>query len=191
MTSIPAAFQAFLSKSAAVALLATVVSVIAFGVVFPVRDQFRDIDGRIAGQRSLLGRYMAENKAAITTGGAGNQEMSGTENAAFLSGETDALRLASLQATLNNAASLEKIRLASAQALDSSDDNGVRFLSLRAQLSAELEPLQKMLFHLEKEQPYLIVDGLRIARAPEGGAAHMPGLDVTLLLRGAAPKKKE
>jgi hypothetical protein len=191
MKRISALIQNALSKAAALSILAAAVWGVASCVAVPVWQRFCDINDRIAVQRGLLGRYAAENGSNTV------RENTGSANEAdapvFLLGETDALRLANLQATLNTAASANKIRLASASAMDATEDSGVKLAGIQAQLSTDLEPLQKMLFFLEKQQPNLIVDALHIARAPDSGigagAGGLPTLDVNFILRGAVPLK--
>jgi hypothetical protein len=191
MMRVPYLLQAVASKLAALMLLAAALGAIAFCIVIPISERFRDLDERISEQRNLLGRY----RSIAVSAKAGDQEQAAdiqaTAEAAFLPGETDALRLASLQATLNDAAAAQKIRLSSARTTDAPEETGVRLLSLQAQLSTDLEPLQKLLFNLEKQRANLIIDGLHIVRAPDGGAAGLPSLDVVFDLRGAATKTKD
>jgi Type II secretion system (T2SS), protein M subtype b len=191
MTSFNITVRNIFSKLSALALLAAAVWVAFSYVTLPVWQRFHDVNDRIAAQRALLGRYAAEKASSAGTTNLGSDRETGQQ--AFLPGETDALRLAHLQATLNAAASSSQIRLASASALDASEDSGVHFIGIQAQFSTDLEPLQKMLFSLEKQQPNLIVDQLHIARAPDAGPVtglgNLPTLDVNFVLRGAVPLK--
>ena len=187
MTRIAQILQSAIRKIAALALLGAAIFGAVSGIALPVWQRFRDIDERILDQRNLLGRYQSLSSTDSVASSDVNQVVPAAAEQAFLPGETDALRLASLQATLNDVASLSGVRLASASAIDSSEQNGVRLLSLQAQFSTDIEPLQRMLFDLEKKQLNLIVDGLHVVRAPDGGTQNFPSLDVTLTLRGAAP----
>jgi Type II secretion system (T2SS), protein M subtype b len=191
MTRMSAALQLVLSKAAALSILAAVVWGGVSCLAIPVWERFHSVNDRIAAQRELLGRYAAENSSNAGVESLGLPK--DTDTQAFLPGETDALRLANLQATLNAAASTNKIRLASASAMESSEDSGVRLAGIQAQLSTDLEPLQKLLFSLEKQQANLIVDSLHIARAADTGPgtapSGLPTLDVNFVLRGAVPLK--
>ncbi len=175
------------SKLAALALLAAVVAGLSLGVAAPVLERFRDLDTKIAVQRALLGRYGAVLENSSATGTVPGLEQS---DQAFLAGETDALRLAGLQATLNGAAAALQVRFSSTRSLDAVEQEGVRLLGLQVQVSTSLATLQSLLFDVEKRRPNMIVDALHITRAPES-AANVPPLDVTFSLLGAAPKKKE
>ncbi len=175
------------SKMAALALLAAVVAGVTFGIVVPMFERFRDLDDKIASQRALLGRFMTASTAnAEPQDGLSQTAIEQT----YLAGETDALRLASLQATLNDVAAAQKIRFASTRAMDAVDQSSVRLLGLQVQVSTDLATLQKMLFDVEKSRQNMIVDALHITRAPES-AANVPPLDVSFVLLGAAPKKKD
>jgi Type II secretion system (T2SS), protein M subtype b len=190
MTNVSLKVRNAVSKLSALTLLALAVWIAFSCVALPVWQRFHDVNDKILAQRALLGRYVAESATAARAANRGPEPQTDIE--AFLPGETDALRLAHLQATLNAAASSNQIRLASASALDASEDGGVRLIGIQAQLSTDLGPLQKMLFALEKQQPNLIVDQLHIARAPDAGPTgpgNLPTLDVNFVLRGAVPLK--
>lgn len=186
-TSISGAVRRVVSKLAALALLAAVLAGVTFGIALPVIGRFSDLDEKIATQRGLLGRFM-------TAGTANSAPQDGLSQTAidqtYLAGETDALRLASLQATLNDVAAAQKIRLASTRAMDAVEQGNVRLLGLQVQVSTSLATLQTMLFDVEKSRSNMIVDALHITRAPES-AANVPPLDVTFVLLGATPKKKD
>ena len=179
-----------LSKLLAIVVLMALLAAGAFGIVMPVWQRVQSADEGIAQQRALLGRYLvvAHGAAAQETRA---QDIGARPSDVYLPGETDALRLAHLQAVLNDAANNQSIRLASTRVIDISERGGVRLLGLQAQLSGELDPLQKLLYDLEWQRPNLIVDSLTIARGPDGGSVKLPGLDVTFVLAGVAPSKKE
>jgi Type II secretion system (T2SS), protein M subtype b len=178
-------------KISALSILAALAAGVTFGIVLPVWERFHELDEKISVQRQLLGRYLSASTAASTPGSDATQVNQTVADQAYLLGETDALRLANLQAILNEVSAAQKMRFASTRAMDAAEQSGVRLLGLQAQLSTELAPLQNMLFDLEKRQKNMIVDGLHITRAPESAAANVPSLDVSFVLLGAAPKKKE
>jgi Type II secretion system (T2SS), protein M subtype b len=178
-------------KFAALSILAAVAAGVSSGIVLPVWNRFHELDDKIAAQRQLLGRYLSASAAASVPGDGVQQAGQAVADQAYLLGETDALRLANLQAILNKASAAQKVRFASTRSMDAAEQSGVRLLGLQAQLSTELAPLQNMLFDLEKRQKNMIIDGLHITRAPESTAANVPSLDVSFVLLGAAPKKKE
>ncbi len=180
-----------LSKIAAISLLGIVVFTLFAGLLWPTYQHLQATSERIVTQRTLLGRYLTSTASANAGHTAGDPDEAATLIPVYLPGETDAVRLASLQSTLNDAAKLQNIRLSSTRALEAAEQGGVRLLGLQAQLSADLRPLQALLFDLEKKRPNLIIDGLHIAHAPDTGSGLQPGLNVTFTVLGAAPGKKD
>lgn len=178
--------RTFLSKLAALALLAGVIFLITSGLIMPTFERLQNLAERIAAQRSLLGRYIAN-----TTSAGGKAIEPAFAVPMYLPGETDSVRLASLQSTLNDAAKLQNVRLSSTRALEAGEQNGVRLLGLQTQLSSELAALQAILFDLEKKRPNLMIDGLHIVKSPDTGAARSGGLNVTFTVLGTAPEKKD
>ena len=179
------------SKLAAVALLGIVLFGLFVGLIWPAYERLQSLNERITTQRTLLGRYLVNAAPGSPNANSGSPQSSASSAPIYLPGETDSVRLASLQSTLNDAAKAQGIRLSSTRALDAGEQGGVRLLGLQTQLSTELAPLQALLFDLEKKRPNLMIDGLHIMRAPDTGSGRPPGLDVTFTLLGASPEKKD
>lgn len=181
-------FGNIVSKLLALGLLAGVVFAVVAGALLPVAARYQDAEQRLADGRQLLGRYLARSVTDVEAERDGQRIAPATP---YLSGDSDALRLASLQAVLSEAAQAQGIRLASSRAMDASDRGGVRLLGVQVQLSTELDQLQKLLYDLEVQRPGLFVEQLHILRGPDGGTVPLPSLDVTFVVAGAAPSEKD
>lgn len=185
------ALKAALSKLAALAVLAVVVTGVVVWVLQPIAGRLFEAQDQIEDRRVLLGRLIAKAKdnVAVINQQPKNSDAAGERN--FLPGENDSIRISGLQSVLNTAARSAHIRLASTRTMDPSERSGVRLLGVQTQLSTDLEPLQQLLFNLEKQQPNLLVDTLHIARSPQAPGQGLPSLDVTLSVYGAAPAAKD
>ena len=177
------------SKLAALVILAALAAGAWNWLAVPVSGRLLDAKDRIAEQRSLLGRLQQTAVMDKTLVAVEGQGAAGTSRA-FLPGETDAIRIAGLQSTLNEAAAAANVRLASTRALEPSDKAGLHVLAIQAQLSANLDQVQKILFNLEKQRANLLVDTVHVARSPQAPGQGLPQLDVTFVLSGATPAQK-
>jgi hypothetical protein len=159
-------------RLAAIGLLLAAVAFIAAVTVLPLAAHVGELRADIARQRDLLARFaaFAANKGAA-------EDLAGRSQAAmqsgiFLAGETDALRTANLQAQITDIAEKHGVRLASARALPAHDRDGLRFIGVQAELSADMRQLQAIMLALEAQRPYLFIQSLQVVPAsgqrPEG-----------------------
>ena len=177
------ALRSLASKSLALLLLALAAAVLVFGIALPVVDRYQELEAEIATKRMLLGRLLAEPDVPKQA-----QASQPTPSGTHLQGETDAVRLAALQSIMNDAASAQGIRLISSRSVDASERDGVRLLGVSAQLNAPMDALQKLLFDLESNHGALAVESFHIMRPP---GDRQTELDVSLVLRGTAPSRRE
>ena len=183
--------KAVVSKIAALAILVGLLSGMANWIVRPLSGRFFDAQDRITEQRGLLGRLALSAATDKDIAAVEGRNGTGSGTRTFLPGETDAVRSAGLQSMLNETAEAAGVRLASTRALDPTVKAGLRLLSVEAQLSANLDQLQKILSDLEKQHPNLVIGQLHIARSPQARGQGLPALDVNLTLTGATPPLKE
>lgn len=183
-----AAVMNVVRKLVALGVLLAILAIIVAGAVMPAWHRYDVANQSIATGRQLLARYVARPALGPEMP---VEEISAATRGVYIPGETDALRIANLQETVADAAKLAGIRIASTRVIDTFNRDGVRMIGLQAQLSTELDNLQKLLFDLEKQRSLLFIDGLHIARGPDGGTVKLPALDVTFVVAGAAPEVKE
>jgi Type II secretion system (T2SS), protein M subtype b len=177
-------------KILALGILSVLLGGIAFGVLLPAIQSLADRQERLEAQRVLLGRYQAEWNAAKD---AMERPLNSSAKAIdpYLPGDSEALKLARLQALLKDAASAQLIRMASTRAVDPIDRDGVQLLAIQAQLTTELEPLQRLLFALEHRSQNLVIENITVMRGATSATTRASPLDVTLVVAGATPRKKD
>jgi hypothetical protein len=183
----------FVSKTMALALLATA-GLLAYAlVVEPLVSRFSDIREQIAEQRQLLGRLTT---AASREGQAREFDSlakARTGGAIFLTGNSDAVRIAELQSLVGTITEAEGVAIKSTRAVPARERDGLRLLGVEAQMSANIEQLQRILHNLETGRPYLIVDTLQItppALLSDDNPSAGTTLEVRLGLLGIAANRK-
>jgi Type II secretion system (T2SS), protein M subtype b len=152
-----------LRRLAAIGLLLAAVGVVAALLVLPPAGHFSELRADIVRQRDLLARFeaFAANKGAA-------EDLAGRSQAAmqsgiFLTGETDALRTANLQALITDIAVKHGVRLSSARALPAHERDGLRFIGVQAELDADMRQLQAIMLAFEAQRPYLFIQSLQVA----------------------------
>ena len=96
--------RSVVSKLAAVALLGIVLFGLFVGLIWPAYERLQSLNERITTQRTLLGRYLVNAAPGSPNANSGSPQSSASSAPIYLPGETDSVRLASLQSTLNDAA---------------------------------------------------------------------------------------
>lgn len=184
------ALRALISKLLALVLL----GVLAYGavtfVIKPIAAQHADLEDGIATQRVLLGRLEAAAVKAKTAHDLTRRRDPANTGPVFLEGESDAIRISSLQSKLSEVAQSIGARLSSTQAVQARETSGVRLVGVQTQFTATLEQLQRFMFDLETAQPMLFVDTLHVSRGPDRDGQEVSDLDVRLVVLGASPREK-
>lgn len=177
---------------AAVALLAAAV-LLALLAIGPYFSRLTQLQEQIAAERSLLGRFAAVAAQQGEIGGLEQASRAAGESAAYLKGDTEALKAASLQSVLSDLANGARVRLSSTRALGQRERNDVRLIGVRVQFKADVEQLRILLHRIEVNRPFLFVEALQVQ--PVGAFSErdreLAGLlDVRLDVFGALPGKK-
>lgn len=180
-----------LQKIAALALLAVVVASVFVLAVEPVLGRLHAVRSQIGEQRSLLGKLNASmgNKGGISR--ADVLARSGLDGTLYLTGTSDAVRIAQVQSLANTIAGEKGAQITSMRALAGRERGGLRLVGVEAQLTTTIENLQTILYRLENGQPYLLVDFLHVAAPPIVGeaAANASALQVRIGLFGIVAAK--
>ena len=150
-------------RLAAIGLLLAAVGLVAALLVLPLAGYFGELRADIARQRDLLARFeaFAANRGAA-------EDLAGRSQAAmqsgiFLTGETDALRTANLQALITDIAVKHGVRLSSARALPAHEQDGLRFIGVQAELDADMRQFQAIMLAFEAQRPYLFIQSMQAA----------------------------
>jgi general secretion pathway protein M len=179
-------------QMAAVALLIAALALI-WGIgVLPLRAHLQHLSDEIDNERATLGRFAAvaalEERLAETQ----RAGRAASASAAYLQGEGDQIKSATLQTLLSSIAAENGLRLSSARALNPLDRNELKLIGVRVQFTANIEQLREILYAAESRQPFLFVDGLQVrtvsplAHDPE----HAGILDVRADIYGVAARKR-
>jgi type II secretory pathway component PulM len=179
-----------LSKAAAIALTALALHLMYIALVSPVTRRLASLDEQIDEQRRLLGRYSDLLKTAkidTETETATLQSL----NFVILSGHTEQIKAASLQARVMQAANDVGIRIASLAVVPARSADGVRVVGVDVQFQSDLRRLQELLLGLETKQPTVLVDALQISKAPDASVRPERDLDVRLTALGVIGKAEE
>jgi general secretion pathway protein M len=163
----------FLSRLGAVALLLGVIGASGALIAVPLANHIGGLRGELASQRELLGRFQAFAASRTEVEAMAERSRTAIRSGLFLTGQTDALRTASLQALVTGIAGEHGIRMSSARTLPSREIDGLRLIGVQAELNADLESFQAMILSLESHRPYLFIESLNVAPT----ASRRPGDD--------------
>ena len=178
-------------------LLAVALLVIPVGAGFaalnPVLSHVADLRDRIGQERQMLAKL-----TALTSDGSAKRTLEEQTKAAkasgiFIEGESESIRLSTLQSNLSAIAAANGVKLRSARNLASRDKNDLRLIGVQLQLVAPLDRLQKILLDLEQAKPALFVDALQItplagSRLPDDDRAGL--LDTRFDVFAVEPRQK-
>jgi len=175
-----------LSRLAAVALLVAVIGVAAMLLIVPLTDYYSGLRAEIATERETLGRFeaFAANKAAAEA--LAKQAEAAMQSGLFLTGETDALRAANLQALVNDVAQSHGVRLSSTRAMPVQERDGLRLIGVQAEMDADIKQLPALIVAFESRRPYVFIQSLQVAPSASRRAGS-DELKVRLGIVGAAP----
>jgi|SRR5262245_18379365 len=153
----------WLSRAAALLLLATVLAAAYVWIVAPIAAAYARTEAAIADTRELVDRYdrLAAARPALEAQLAAIAEKPDTA-AYYLTGATDALAAAALQARVTALVEQSGATLLSIQTLATTEERGLRRVAIRLQMTAETSPLVRVLHGLETGIPLLFVDNLEM-----------------------------
>jgi general secretion pathway protein M len=178
----------WISRAAALLLLATVLAAVYFWIVVPIATGYASTESAIADTRELADRYerLASARPSLEAQLAALEDKPDTI-AYYLTGATDALAAAALQARVTGLIEGSGATLLSVQTLASTEEGSLRRVAIRLQMTAEIGSLVRLLHGLETGIPLLFVDNLEIQSqaapvveqaAPPPGAPLIVGFDL-------------
>ena len=146
----------------AVALLVVPVGAVGFAAVYPILSHVADLQDRIGQERLMLGKLTSLTSDDSAKRILEEQTKTARASGIFIEGESESIRLSTLQSNLSAIAAANGVKLRSARNLASRDKNDLRLIGVQLQLAAPLDKLQKLLLDLEQAKPALFVDALQI-----------------------------
>lgn len=155
-------FSPQVRRLVAVALLIAAVGLIALVTVVPFATRVGELRERIEAERVLLGRF-----AAIAAQGDQAAELdrvgqAAASSGAYLKGDSEALKVASLQTMLIEIAGANRVRFHSTRTLSPRDRNDTRLVGVRVQFNARIEQVRVLLHRIEAARPFLFIEGLQM-----------------------------
>jgi general secretion pathway protein M len=181
-----------LSRVLALTLLCAVLGGAYVLVLAPIVELFRMTDDAIETAETLLQRHRAlAAQLSELSARLDEKREQAAAIAGYLEGPSDALAAAQLQDRVkvvveSAGGELRSTQILPAQAIDASP--GTRRATLRVQVVVSIDGLAEILYHLESDQPYVLIDQLAVhsQRARRGGRQPdaAPLLDVGLQLSG-------
>lgn len=164
------------------ALLAVYVVMIA-----PIAEYMQSTRASITEQRTLLGRLRADLDRSPANG-SHHDVASSANNNIFLPGGSAATRVANLQARLGALVADANVAILSARAVTPETRDGLAFAGVEISFRASDSQLQSLLSAIERDRPFLFVEGLQMTPSPDqsgDGQAASSQNDVTLRIAGA------
>jgi general secretion pathway protein M len=153
----------WVSRTAALALLAFVIGTLYLLVAAPVIEEYRTTERTSRDALEQLARY--ENIAKTNPNRKAELELLASRQSRsglYLAGDTDALAAAGLQEDVG--AKIEKNggKLRSIQILPVKTDGDFKRVTVRVQLTATLGSFTRILYALESGKPYVFIDNLDV-----------------------------
>lgn len=179
----------WVSRLAAVGLLAAVIAAAAVFAVMPTLQAYDDTEIALArAKEQVIGfERVARSRSAYE---ARLEELTVRESASqfYLQGGTDALAAARLQDQVSGVIERHGGTVRSIQSLPGEDDGEFRRVSVRVQFTGTTESLFQAVYSLETARPFVFIDNLDIrnrrSRRRANQQSDNPALSVTLDLSG-------
>ena len=183
------AMPTWVSRLAAIGLLAAVIAAVAVFAVMPTLQAYDDTEIALArAKEQVIGfERVARGRSAYA---ARLEELTARESASqvYLQGETDALAAARLQDQVSGVIERHGGTVRSIQSLPGQDDEDFRRVSVRVQFTGTTESLFQAVYSLETARPFVFIDNLDIrnrrSRRRANQQSDNPALNVTLNLSG-------
>lgn len=179
-----ASLPPWVSRMAAAALLVAVLSTTYFYGLMPLLAAYRDMDTQIGQAEELLAgfeRIAARRPAYESQLEALSRQQSGI--GVYLSGQTNALAAAELHDLVKDTVEAHDGQIRSIQILPVKADGAFTRVSVRVQLSANMESFHRVLYALEAGKPFVFVDNLDVRFRRARRRAALKETDPLLLIR--------
>jgi general secretion pathway protein M len=178
-----------LSRMLAVSLLAAALWGFYASAIAPVIGAFQEYRTSIEQSNALLKRYRLASRdlSRLETELAGLRQ-AGSFGAGFLPATSETLAGADLQSQMKTSIEAGGGAVQSMQALPVKEDGKARQVTVRVQMSGQLEALQQVIYAVETADPYLFVDSMDIQgrreRPQKGQSREVVTLDIRFDVSG-------
>jgi general secretion pathway protein M len=178
-----------LSRAFALIILVALLSFIYIGLIQPLLDHYADARNSRVELQSVLarvtqtGRTLSELQAELQ-----RLKERGVSGAGALQSSNESLAAAELQNRVKSSVEGARGELRSTQILPSHEEGVFQRISIRGQISVNLEALQRIFYEFESASPLLFLDNVdvrvRPERRPNEATTDNPVLDVRFDLYG-------
>ncbi|WP_045835008.1 type II secretion system protein GspM [Hyphomicrobium sp. 99] len=156
----------------AVGLALLVFGCVAAAVVIPLASPVSEVKDSIERERSVLGRLQTIVDDRDNIQNFDRRAEAARNSGLFIVGESEAIRLASVQSQLSQIMAANGVKPRLTRGLPGRDRNELHLVGAQVQISAPIEKLQKVLLDIEGHQPALLVDYLQITPSSLGGVSN-------------------
>jgi hypothetical protein len=160
------ALPLWLRRMLAVSLLLTVLGLTALFTVVPFMSQLAAVREQLDEERKVYGSYLAATQSTASQGSRSSKPVStqgGLQSGGlFIDGESDSIRLASLQSQVVDILTGQGVKPRTTRMLQSSERHTLKLVGVQLQMTATIEQLQKVLLQIEAHRPILLVDSLHL-----------------------------
>jgi len=132
--------------------------------ISPIFAHVAELSSHIEQERNLLSRLssVAATQPAAADADAGKIPDREAYAGLFLQGESEGIRLASLQSRLSEIFAANGVKLRSARNLPAKERDDLHLLGVQLQFAAPVERLQAILLAIEEQKPLLLIESLQV-----------------------------
>ena len=149
-------------QALALLLLASVITAIACLVLGPVVDRVLDGQERVRQERIIIGRLNAALSDDDLAQEARQRNSLARIHGLFVQGESEAIRVASIQSQLMEILATHKVKPRSVRNLPAREQNNLRLAGIQLQFAAPIDRLQAILMDIESHRPLFLIETLQI-----------------------------
>ena len=166
----------YLRQILAVLLLLAAVGLVALLTVVPFLSQLEVARARLNQERAFLGQLLDATRDTTLAELLPPADRTPKTTGLFIAGESEAIRLASLQAQVMDIIAAQAVKPRSSRNLQTRERHTLKLVGVQVQLSATIEQLQKILLEIESHRPILLVNALHLTPSSSLGIDDDRGL---------------
>jgi len=130
--------------------------------ISPIFAHVAELSSHIEQERNLLSRLSSVAATQPAAADAGKIPDREAYAGLFLQGESEGIRLASLQSRLSEIFAANGVKLRSARNLPAKERDDLHLLGVQLQFAAPVERLQAILLAIEEQKPLLLIESLQV-----------------------------
>jgi Type II secretion system (T2SS), protein M subtype b len=160
----------------AVTLLLLTLAATAALTVVPFMSQLADSQYKLERERMVLGGLQAKTSDTSLAKQLELDARAPKATGLFIDGESEPIRLASLQSRLMDIINAQSVKPRTTRNLPTRERNTMKLVGVQLQLTATIDQLQKILLEIEAHRPVLLVDALHLTPSSSVGSEDDRGI---------------